>query len=295
MDLQAEGAGAARHRLADPPHADDAEPLAPDAVAEHPGRRPAVPLAMLEHLEALGEPPRHRKDECHGHVGSVLCEDTRRVGHDDAVRVRRLDVDVVDAGAEIGDQLELIAGLADHGVVDAIRDGGNQHVRDLHRVCEVGLAHRFVVEVELRVEQLAHAGLDPVGQLASDDDDRLLGFGHVLRWGVGTWQKVTTRSPPARFLRSVQASLTLPPDTALPFVGGSTGTLYQKTRSEQGARALAGRRWALVRAVVRALVYGREWRSCGRRARHWFPQRPSGSALREPEARSGECPRRSDP
>ena len=42
VDLQAEGAGAARHRLADAAHADDAEPLAPDAVAEHPGRRPAA-------------------------------------------------------------------------------------------------------------------------------------------------------------------------------------------------------------------------------------------------------------
>ena len=44
VDLQAEGARAPRHRLADPAHADDAEPLAPDAVAEHPGRRPAGPL-----------------------------------------------------------------------------------------------------------------------------------------------------------------------------------------------------------------------------------------------------------
>src|SRR6476646_7250636 len=43
VDLQPKGAGAARHRLADPPHADDAEPLAPDAVAEHPGGRPARP------------------------------------------------------------------------------------------------------------------------------------------------------------------------------------------------------------------------------------------------------------
>ena len=31
---------------------------------------------------------------------------------------RRLEVDVVDAGAEIGDQLQIGAGLAQHGPVD---------------------------------------------------------------------------------------------------------------------------------------------------------------------------------
>ena len=37
--------------------------------------------------------------------------------------------------------------------------------------------HRLVVEVEPRVEQLAHAGLDEFGQLAGDDDEGLL-LGH---------------------------------------------------------------------------------------------------------------------
>ena len=45
VDRQAEGLGAAGHRGADAAHADDAEPLAPDAAAEHPGRRPAGPFA----------------------------------------------------------------------------------------------------------------------------------------------------------------------------------------------------------------------------------------------------------
>ena len=85
VDLQAEGAGAARHRLADAAHADDAEPLAPDAVAEHPGRRPAGPFAVAgEHGRALGEPARHREDQRHGHVGGVFGEHARRVGDGDA-------------------------------------------------------------------------------------------------------------------------------------------------------------------------------------------------------------------
>src|SRR5579872_7568678 len=44
VDLQAEGMCAARDRLADPAHADDPEPFAPEAMAEHPGRRPAFPI-----------------------------------------------------------------------------------------------------------------------------------------------------------------------------------------------------------------------------------------------------------
>ena len=43
---------------------------------------------------------------------------------------------------------------------------------------ELGRRHGLVVEVEARVEQLPHAGLDAVGQLAGDDDQRLLGFRH---------------------------------------------------------------------------------------------------------------------
>ncbi len=42
-----------------------------------------------------------------------------------------VDVDIVDAVAEIGDQLELVAGLAEHRGVDAVGDGRHQHVGDL--------------------------------------------------------------------------------------------------------------------------------------------------------------------
>ena len=45
---------------------------------------------------------------------------------------------------------------------------------------ELRLRHRLVVDVEAGVEQLAHARLDDVGQLARDDDEGLLGaVGHV--------------------------------------------------------------------------------------------------------------------
>ncbi len=81
---------------------------------------------------------------------------------------------MVDAVAEIGDQLQLLAGLGDHAGVDAVGDGGDQHVGFAHRVDDVALAHRLVVEIEPGVEQFAHPRLDQIGELAGDDDEGLL-------------------------------------------------------------------------------------------------------------------------
>ena len=74
----------------------------------------------MQHAGALGQTPRHGQDQRHGHVGGVLGEDARRVGHGDAALDRGGDVDVVDAVAEVGDQLQLPAGLAERGTVDLI-------------------------------------------------------------------------------------------------------------------------------------------------------------------------------
>jgi hypothetical protein len=106
VDLQAEGAAPARHRLADAAHADDAEPLSADAMAEHPGRRPARPvLAFGEDRGALDQPPRHRQDSAMVMSAVSSVENLRRIGHGDAARNRGGNVDIVDAVAEIGDQL----------------------------------------------------------------------------------------------------------------------------------------------------------------------------------------------
>ena len=74
---------------------------------------------------------------------------------------RRVDVDIVDAGAEIGDQLELrrrpgetprvsMRSVTVGTSTSAVLDGLDQ----------LGLAHRLVVGVEARVEQLAHPRFD---------------------------------------------------------------------------------------------------------------------------------------
>ena len=90
----------------------------------------------------------------------------------------QLDVDVLDAVAEIGDQLEGRPGLLDQGGVDAVGDGGHQHVGLAHGGHQLGLGHGAVVDVEPGVEQLAHARLDRIGQLARDDDERLFSARH---------------------------------------------------------------------------------------------------------------------
>jgi hypothetical protein len=174
MDLQAEGAGAARHRLPDAAHADDAEPLAADAMAEHPGRRPAVPgLAFGEHGGALDQPARHREDQRHRHVGGVLGQHFRCVGDGDAAGMRRRHVDIVDAVAEIGDQPELAVGRVDDVGVDVIGHRRHQHVGGAHGLGQLFRAHRRVVGIDPRIEQLAHARLDRVRQFSRHHNERL--------------------------------------------------------------------------------------------------------------------------
>ncbi|MGY4354883.1 hypothetical protein ACVW0J_001376 [Bradyrhizobium sp. i1.7.7] len=181
MDLEAEGAGTARDRLADAAHADDAETLAADAVAEHPGRRPAGPgLSFGQDRGAFDHPARHRQDQRHGHVGGVFGQNFWCVGDGDAAGMRGLDVDVVDAVAEIGDQAELAVGLVDDVGGDVVGDGRNQHVGGARGLGDLLGRHRCVLEIDPRVEQLAHPGLDRVRQLARHHHEGLFLHRHVM-------------------------------------------------------------------------------------------------------------------
>ena len=174
VDRHAEGLGAPGNGLADPAHADDAEALAPDAAAHHPGGRPAGPFTLLHHLHAFRDPARHGEDQRHGHVGGVFGQHPRRVGDVDAAVVGADHVDVVDAIAEVGDELEVWPGLGQNGSVNPVRHGGNQHIGRPHGLHELGLRHRPVAFVEAGFEQLSHPRLDHIGKLARHDNQRLL-------------------------------------------------------------------------------------------------------------------------
>ncbi len=178
VDLQAEGERPLGHRPADPAHADDPELLAAQAPAQHPGGGPAVEAAGAHHPVALGEAPLGGEDQGQGDVGGILGQHAGGVGDGKARGHGGGDVDVVDPRPEVGDQLQVGARPRDQLRVDPVGDGRGEHVRPRHGVGERLRAHRNVVWVQLDVEQLAHPGLDRVGQLARDHDFRLA-MGHV--------------------------------------------------------------------------------------------------------------------
>jgi hypothetical protein len=201
VDLQAEGASPAGHRLADTAHADDAETLAADAMSEHPGRRPARPvLAFGDETGALGQPPRHRENQRHGHIGGVLGQHLRGVGHGDAASVCGGDIDIVDAVAEIGDQPQLAVGLVEDRFGQLVRDRRHQDVGVADRIDELLRRQRLVLEIEAGIEQFAHARFDAVRQLAGDHNQRLLSDSHRLF--PAFLSRINSRASPGVFAKS---------------------------------------------------------------------------------------------
>ena len=95
-----------------------------------------------------------------------------RVGDGDALAGGRLDIDVIDAVGEAGDQLELRSGLVDQRGIDPVGDGRHQHIGAAHGGDSSSRLRGAIVDIQLGIEQLAHAGLDDVGQFAGDVDPR---------------------------------------------------------------------------------------------------------------------------
>ena len=82
--------------------------------AQHRRRTPAGPLAGAHHALALAHASRRRQHQRHGHVGGVLGQHARRVGDGDAALAGGVEIDMVDAGAERGDQLQSAGRLCDN-------------------------------------------------------------------------------------------------------------------------------------------------------------------------------------
>ena len=70
-------------------------------------------------------------------------------------------------------QPQLEIGVLEDFLGDVVGNGWNQHVRAARGLGDLLGRHRRIVEVQSRIEQLAHPGLDRVRQLAGDDDERL--------------------------------------------------------------------------------------------------------------------------
>ena len=131
-------------------------------------------------MGAFDQPARHRQDQRHGHVGGVLGQHARRIGDGNAALNGGGDIDIVDAIAEIGDQLELLARFAEHRGIDSVGDGRHQHVGGFNRFGKLALRHRLVVGIEPGVKKFPHPQLDGIGQLTRHNDQRLLALRHLL-------------------------------------------------------------------------------------------------------------------
>ena len=70
---------------------------------------------------------------------------------------------MIDAVAEIGDQLHVFAGLGNDVRIDMVGDRRHEHVGLAHRLGDFRFGHGLIIEIELRVEQFAHPGLDGFG------------------------------------------------------------------------------------------------------------------------------------
>ena len=177
----------------------------------------------------------------------------------------------------------------EHARGRSVGDGRHQHVGGLDRLGELGLAHRLVVEVEPRVEQLAHARLDAVGQLARDDDQRLLAV--AIRCPLR--RSRTARAPFCACERAIgtkrlcrvrrsglfnRASPTLSRRGGTSIVSLADGRAHDKARRVAGAAVtidLGVQRVALRRSGL--MIVGRAGRACGR----------SRAARRSRQARAG--------
>ncbi len=129
--LEAEAARAGQHLLPDGAEAGDADALAEEAARRRVAR--LLPAAGAELDRGVDEAAIEREDEAEGQLGDGGAVLPGAVGHVDAVRAGRDDVDGVDPGAGAHDEVELLAR------VDGFRrDFGRSHDQDPHPFERVG-------------------------------------------------------------------------------------------------------------------------------------------------------------
>ena len=147
---------------------------------EHPGRRPAVPLVfrVLEEARAFREPARHRENERHRHVRGIFSENAGRIGDDDAAVPGGFQVDIVDTGPEIGDELQLLTRLAEHARESILSVTVGTSTSALPVAANQLLpGHGMIINIQFRIKQLAHPRFHHIRQSAGHNNQRFFG-GH---------------------------------------------------------------------------------------------------------------------
>src|SRR5688572_7954829 len=98
--------GAHRHRATYSPEADDTQLLAAKLHPEELVERPSLPVAATDHALAFPEAACYSQHQRHREICSRIREDVRRIRHDDTQLAGHGDIDVVEADADIRDDLE---------------------------------------------------------------------------------------------------------------------------------------------------------------------------------------------
>src|SRR5882672_2148848 len=177
---------ALRDRLADAPHADDAEGRMVDVDAEKLVVLPALPVPRAQPALGLGDAPGRGHEQYPGGVRGGLVQHAGGIGRDDASLAARREVDVVVADRDVAHGLETRRRV-EQGGVDAVAAGGEHAVLVGEAPAKlVGAPGRVVLLVVFDVESLAQLFDDVVEGGAGHEN---LGFqitsGHSYVRGQG--------------------------------------------------------------------------------------------------------------
>lgn len=172
-DLHVERPGPAAQRLADGTHADDAQPSALQAGAEHDEHPPLPRLTGPDQALALREAPGDDEDEGHGQVGGGVGQDPGCVADEHTPLGAGGHVDVVEPDCDVGDQLQSRTGTQEAGI-DDVGEERHRGIRGRQSLVPELVRDRLVAIPGPDLTGLAQRRQADIGDPAEDDDPRRL-------------------------------------------------------------------------------------------------------------------------
>ena len=94
---------------------------------------------------ALYQSARQSQNQRHRHISRVAGQNAGRVANNNAAFMGRININIIRAIAEIGDQLQARSGLLYQLAVNAVRDGGHEHIIVRHQGRKPGRVERPVL------------------------------------------------------------------------------------------------------------------------------------------------------
>jgi len=169
MDRQAKPLGPARNGGADPTHADNAQPLAMNTMAQHSRWAPSCPFALAHQLLPFHQTAGNRQDKRHGHISGVFGQHIWGIGHNDATFAGDGEINMVHAGAKTGDHFQAVASRIQYVFVNLVGYSWDQNFRARNRIQHLVAGKSLINQVQLTIKQLHHPGFNEIAhQLAND-------------------------------------------------------------------------------------------------------------------------------